>query len=155
MPTMTTALQVLSLLLISLIVGSMFGIWRGYNPATFSPATFVEVHQGAVRGLNILLPAMALVCILAVVALAWLARGMPQSLWLYIAAAVAMVAGGLITRFGNQPINAVIMAWGGGPARRVANDPGHLVELAPGSFGRGHRRGTAAHHRDIRSPGLV
>lgn len=115
MPTMTTALQVLSLLLISLVVGSMFGVWRGYNPATFSPATFVEVHQGAVRGLNVLLPAMALVCILTVVALAWLGRGTPQSLWLYIAAAVSMVAAGLITRFGNQPINAVIMAWDSAP----------------------------------------
>ncbi|MDP1667883.1 DUF1772 domain-containing protein [Phaeovulum sp.] len=108
----TTALQIISLLLISLVVGSMFGIWRGYNPASFAPTTFVEVHQGAVRGLNILLPAMALVCILTVVALAWLGRGIPQSFWLYIAAALAMVAGGLITRFGNQPINAVIMTWG-------------------------------------------
>lgn len=107
----TTALQVLSLLLVSLIVGSMFGIWRGYDPASFSPTTFVEVHQGAVRGLNILLPAMALVCILSVAVLAWLGRGMPQSFWLYISAAIAMVAGGLITRFGNQPLNAVIMAW--------------------------------------------
>jgi len=112
---LTTALQVLSLLLISLVVGSMFGIWRGYNPTSFSPTTFVEVHQGAVRGLNILLPAMALVSILTVVALSWLGRGLPQSLWLYIAAAVAMVAGGLITRFGNQPINAVIMTWGAVP----------------------------------------
>lgn len=115
MPTKTTALQVLSLLLISLVVGSMFGIWRGFNPATFSPSTFVEVHQGAVRGLNVLLPAMALVSILTVVALAWLGRGMSQSRWLYIAAAVAMVAGGLITRFGNQPINAVVMTWGAVP----------------------------------------
>ncbi|MDO8837792.1 MAG: DUF1772 domain-containing protein [Parvibaculum sp.] len=115
MPTMTTALQVLGLLLISLIVGSMFGIWGGYNPATFSPATFVEVHQGAVRGLNVLLPSMGLACILVAVTLAWLGRGMPQSRWLYIAAAVGMVAAALITRFGNQPINAVIMTWGAVP----------------------------------------
>ena len=42
--------------LISLVAGSMFGIWRGYDPALYAPATFVEVHQGAVRGLNTLLP---------------------------------------------------------------------------------------------------
>ena len=140
MPTMTTALQVLSLLLISLVVGSMFGIWRGYNPTSFSPTTFVEVHQGAVRGLNILLPAMALVSILTVVALSWLGRGLPQSLWLYIAAAVAMVAGGLITRFGNQPINAVIMAWGAVPPDgwQMIRDTWwnwHLARLAAGIAG--------------------
>ncbi len=115
MSTFTTSLQALSLLLISLVTGSMFGIWRGYNPATFSPATFVEVHQGAVRGLNVLLPSMALVCILSVATLAWLGSGSSQARWLYIAAAVAMVVAGLITRFGNQPINAVIMAWGPEP----------------------------------------
>jgi len=137
MPTMTTALQISSLLLISLIVGSMFGIWRGYNPANFSPTTFVEVHQGAVRGLNILLPAMALASILIVVALAWLGRGMPLPLWLYIAAAVAMVAGGLITRFGNQPLNAIIMAWGAVPPDgwQIIRDiwwNWHLARLAAG-----------------------
>ncbi len=115
MPTFTTALQALSLLLISLVTGSMFGIWRGYNPATFSPATFVEVHQGAVRGLNVLLPTIALVCILSVVTLAWLGRATPRVRWLYIAAAVVMATAGLITRFGNQPINAVIMAWSEAP----------------------------------------
>ncbi len=107
----TTALQVIGLLLISLIAGSMFGVWRGYNPAAFSPATFVEVHQGAVRGLNTLLPVLGFACILTVATLAWLGRASSQSMSLYILATLAMVAAGLITRFGNQPINAIIMAW--------------------------------------------
>jgi hypothetical protein len=137
---MTTVLQVLSLLLISLLAGSMFGIWRGYDPATFTPATFVEVHQGAVRGLNVLLPAMGLVCMLTVVALAWLGRGTSQSLRLYIAAAVAMVAAALITRFGNQPINAVVMTWGAVPPDgwQMIRDTWwnwHLARLAAGIAG--------------------
>lgn len=140
MPTLTTALQALSLLLISLIIGSMFGIWRGYNPATFSPATFVEVHQGAVRGLNVLLPSIGFVCMLSVVTLAWLGRGTPQARWFYIAAAVAMVTAGLITRFGNQPINAVIMAWSTAPPDgwQMVRDSWwnwHLARLAAGISG--------------------
>src|SRR5690606_22075800 len=48
------------LVVVSLLVGAMFGVWRGYDPAMFSPATFVEVQQGAIRGLNDLLPFIGL-----------------------------------------------------------------------------------------------
>lgn len=107
----TSLLQALALLLISLVAGAMFGIWRGYDPATYAPATFVEVHQGAVRGLNLLLPVLGLACIVTIVALAWLGRERPQVLWLYVAAGAAMVVAGLITRLANQPINDVVMSW--------------------------------------------
>ncbi len=106
-----TAAQVLALLLVSLVAGSMFGIWRGYDVAAYAPATFVEVHQGAVRGLNVLLPAMAAVALALVLLLAVLARTRPLVLGLYLAAALAIVAGGIITRFLNQPINDQIMGW--------------------------------------------
>ena len=105
-----TGIQVCSLLLLSLVAGAVFGIWRGYDPSAFSAATFVEVHQGAVKGLNVLLPAMAAASLLLTVALGYFARH-PAALWLYVLVAVAIVAGGLITRFGNQPINAEVMRW--------------------------------------------
>lgn len=106
-----TACQALALLLVGLVAGSMFGIWRGYDITAYAPATFVEVHQGAVRGLNILLPAMAGAALALVVLLAVLGRNRPVVLWLYLAAALAIFAGGVITRFLNQPINDQIMAW--------------------------------------------
>lgn len=108
---LSTGAQALSLLLISLVVGSMFGIWRGYDFAQYTPATYLEVHQGSVRGLNLLLPALAIATLVLVVGLAISARGIPGALWLYVAAALLIVAGGLITRFVNQPINDQIMAW--------------------------------------------
>ena len=43
--------------------------------------------------------------------LAITARGLPAALWLYVGAALLIVAGGLITRFINQPINDQIMTW--------------------------------------------
>jgi len=104
-------LQALALLLISLVVGSMFGIWRGYVAADYSPATFIEVHQSAVRGLNVLLPAIALLSLILTAILAFLARGSHPAFALYLGAIVAVIAGGLVTRFGNQPINAEVMLW--------------------------------------------
>lgn len=104
-------LQILSGLLFSMVAGSVFGIWRGYNPQAYSAETFVEVHQGAVRGLNALLPGLALVSIAIVSVLAWLARGKVAPVSLYLMAAALMVAGGVVTRFFNQPINAQVMTW--------------------------------------------
>jgi uncharacterized membrane protein len=108
---LATAAQVLALMLVSLVAGSMFGIWRGYDITGYAPATFVEVHQGSVRGLNILLPAMAAAALALVVLLAVLGRNRPAALGLYLAAALAIIAGGITTRFLNQPINDQIMGW--------------------------------------------
>jgi hypothetical protein len=110
-PVFTTLAHVAALLLVSLVAGSMFGIWRGYDPALYAPATFVEVHQGAVRGLNTLLPAMAIAALVLTVVLAVLGRGKPTAPWLYIAAAIAIAIGGAITRLANQPINDLVMTW--------------------------------------------
>jgi len=108
---LATTAQIASLLLISLVAGSMFGIWRGYDITGYSPAAFVEVHQGTVRGLNTLLPAMAIASLVLVVILAVLARSRPVALGLYIVAALCIVIGGAITRFANQPINDQVMGW--------------------------------------------
>lgn len=106
-----TAGQILALLLLGLVAGSMFGIWRGYDITTYSSATFLDVHQGAVRGLNTLLPAMALAALALVLLLAFLARQRPAVLALYLAAALAIITGGLVTRLLNQPINEQVMGW--------------------------------------------
>jgi uncharacterized membrane protein len=99
-----------------LVAGATFGIWQGYNEAAYTAAAFVEVHQGAVRGLNVLLPVMGLVAIVMTAVQAFLARRRP-TLWGYLAAAVLLVAAGLITRLFNQPINDIVTGWG-------ANGPG-------------------------------
>ncbi|MCA8867373.1 MAG: DUF1772 domain-containing protein [Rhodobacteraceae bacterium] len=105
------SLQFAASLILAMVAGSTFGIWRGYNPTTYSAATFVEMHQGAVGGLNVLLPGMALAAMLCTIALAWLAYGRGPAFQLYAGALVFMVAAGIVTRFLNQPINAIVMTW--------------------------------------------
>jgi Domain of unknown function (DUF1772) len=136
-----TLLQGLALVLVSLVLGTVFGIWRGYDPATYSAATFIEVQQGAVRGLNVLIPALGLATLVVAAILAVTARGETPAFWLYLAAIVALAIGGLVTRFGNQPINDQVMAWS------AANIPAdwtairdrwwsfHLLRLAASSVG--------------------
>lgn len=103
--------QTLALLLIALVAGSTFGIWRGYNPADYSALTFLETHQGAVHGLNTLLPAMGFGALACTVILAWLNRRDPTLVAAYGAALVLIAAAGAITRLFNQPINAQVMTW--------------------------------------------
>ena len=104
-------LSVVALAAAAVVAGGTFTIWRGYNPAGLSPVAFVEMHQGAVRGLNILLPVVGLVAILSTALLLALARNRLRRRALLATAAIAFVVAGLVTRFGNQPINAIVMTW--------------------------------------------
>lgn len=99
------------LLLLALLVGTTFGIWVGFNPASLSASAYVEQQQNAIRSLNTLLPAMGAVCILLTVALAFMSKSDSRGRYLLFAAAVFMIVAAMVTRFANQPINAVVMTW--------------------------------------------
>jgi uncharacterized membrane protein len=105
------ACRVTAILLIALIAGSTFGIWQGYDPALYSQGTFLEVHQGAVRGLNTLLPVMGFATMLLTLVLTLRSNPQTSLRGLYWTTLALLVLAGLITRFANQPINAVVMAW--------------------------------------------
>jgi hypothetical protein len=97
------------LLLAALLVGTMFGIWVGFDPAALSAQAYVEQQQNAIRSLNTFLPALGAVCIALTIALLVLSQARTRA-WLG-AAAMCFVAAGMITRFGNQPINAIVIGW--------------------------------------------
>jgi len=99
------------LLLTSLVVGTTFGIWLGYNPSGLSPATYVEQQQKAIGALNTIMPVLGAACILLNSALAVLTKADSRTRYLLIASVIFLIAAGLITRFGNQPINAIVMTW--------------------------------------------
>ena len=107
----TTILRFVLVVLLALLVGTMFGIWIGFNPASLSASAYVEQQQNTIRSLNTLLPVMGAVCIVLTVVLASLSKRDPRSRFLLIAAAVLMFIAGLVTRLENQPINAIVMTW--------------------------------------------
>ena len=107
----TNIVKFVLLLIMSLLVGTMFGIWVGSNPAPLSATAYVETQQNAIRSLNSLLPALGAICTILTATLAVLLKGMPTSRNLLLAAVVCLVAAGVITRFRNQPINSVVMTW--------------------------------------------
>lgn len=104
-------IRFLLLFVLALLVGAMFGIWVGANPSALSATAYVEQQQNAIRSLNTLLPVMGAVCIGLAAALAWLSRTDARSLFMLVGAVVLLVCAALVTRFGNQPINAVVITW--------------------------------------------
>jgi uncharacterized membrane protein len=99
------------LLLLALLVGTMFGIWVGYNPSALSASAYVEQQQNAIRSLNTLLPVIGAVCIILSIWLAILAKDDARGRYLLVGAVVCLLTAALVTRFGNQPINAIVMTW--------------------------------------------
>jgi uncharacterized membrane protein len=99
------------LLLLGLLVGTMFGIWAGFNPLGLSATAYVEQQQNAIRSLNTLLPLMGAGCIVLAIWLAVVAKNQRRTRSLLVTAVVCLVVAALVTRFCNQPINAVVITW--------------------------------------------
>lgn len=108
---MKQLIQFSDIILTGLIAGIIFGIWLGYNPHELSAVTYVEQQQQAIRSLNVIMPILGLISILLTVAYAVLSKEEKSKRNMLILAAVLLLASGLITRFGNQPINAVVITW--------------------------------------------
>ena len=105
------AVRFILLMLVALLVGTIVGIWAGFNPASLSSSAYVEQQQNAIRAFNVLLPAVGAGCVLLSLLLAFMSAGDLRSRYLLVAVAVLLVVAGLVTRFGNQPINAVVVTW--------------------------------------------
>ena len=100
-----------SIFIAALVAGGMFVIWVGYDPATLSPSTYVEQQQNTIRALNVLMPVLGALAILLTLTSAVLQRKDRKAFVLLIVAAAFLIVSGLVTRFGNQPINAIVMTW--------------------------------------------
>lgn len=100
-----------NLLVVALVAGAVFGIWFGYNPAKLSPDAYVEQQQQAIRALNVKMPVLGAIGILLTVISALLMMAERRTFYVLIGAVVCLVVAALVTRFGNQPINAVVMTW--------------------------------------------
>ncbi len=107
----STMIDFANVLFAALVVGSMFGVWLVFNPAGLEASFYIALHQQGIRALNKRMPALGATTILLTIAAAALGRVNSTRFRLLIAAVVCFVATGLITRFLNQPINAIVMTW--------------------------------------------
>ena len=112
-----------NIMLAALIAGGMFVIWAGYDPAALSPSTYVEQQQNAIRALNVLMPVLGAIAIAVTLVSAFMQRKHRTAFVLLVVAAAFLIISGVVTRFGNQPINVLVMTWD------VARPPANWTEL--------------------------
>jgi uncharacterized membrane protein len=107
----SNAIDFTDLLFTSLLAGTMFAVTLMMRPASLDAATYVVQQQNAIRALNDIMPLLGALTIVLTLTAAYGAGENRVRMILLVAAAVALIAAGLITRLRNQPINAVVMTW--------------------------------------------
>jgi uncharacterized membrane protein len=105
------AIDFVDLLLAALLAGAMFAVFLMMRPAGLDAATYVVQQQNGIRALNGVMPALGGLTIVLTLAAAFAAANDRARVVLLIVSVACLVAAGLITRFLNQPINAVVMTW--------------------------------------------
>ena len=116
-------LRFMNILMSGLIAGTLFGICIGFNPQNLTAPTYVEQQQSTIKALNTLMPILGLVTIILIVISAIMQRDSKRVFITLLTAAVLLIISGLVTRFGNQPINSVVLTWNQG------NIPTNWTEL--------------------------
>lgn len=113
-----------SLFFIGLTAGAAYVVWFDYNPAGMSSTFYVQHMQHAIRALTIPLPTIVLLGLLFTAVAAFQARKEPAVFYLLVMATACVLMVGLITRFGNIPINNQILTW------NIDAPPGGWSEVA-------------------------
>jgi len=107
----STVIDFADVMLTALLVGAMFGIWLIFNPAGLAAGVYITLHQQGIRTLNRAMPMLGAATILLTIFAAVLRRDDSARFGLLVGAVACFVAAGLVTRFLNQPINAVVVTW--------------------------------------------
>jgi len=95
----------------ALVMGIVFGVWIGFNPYHLSAGAYIEQQQNLILGLNELMPILGLGTILLTLFSAYYQRENKRTAFLLVIASIFFIASGLVTRFGNQLINAEMILW--------------------------------------------
>ncbi|MFH4965570.1 DUF1772 domain-containing protein [Gaetbulibacter sp. M235] len=116
-------IRFLNIIMAALVAGTIFGIWVGYNPKDLSAPTFIEQQQSAINALNTLMPILGLITILLTLTSALLHKNEKRAFLILLIATIFLVLSGLTTKFGNQPINSIVMTW------NMNSPPNNWMEL--------------------------
>ncbi len=108
---LTEMIDFVDLLLAALLVGTMFGMWLILNPAGLAAGVYITLQQQGIRTLNRTIPGLGAVTILLTIVAALLGREHGTRFGLLVGTIVCFLAAGVITRFLNQPINAIVITW--------------------------------------------
>jgi archaellum biogenesis protein FlaJ (TadC family) len=107
-------IRFINIILAALLAGVSFGIWIGFNPMDLSSSTYVEQQQNMLSSLRILLVSLVFIATIITIISALLQKKNNFIFISLLVAAVFLIACILITRFGNKPIDDMVLNWTSG-----------------------------------------
>ena len=107
----TPIIRITNILMVGIISGILLAIWLGNKPKVLPYTDYTLLHRGLVDSYNIIMPLMGLITIILTLLAAFLQKDNKNIMLLLMVGAILLIAAGLITRFGNQPINSLVMGW--------------------------------------------
>jgi hypothetical protein len=119
----TSIIRFLNIIIAALLAGVSFGIWIGFNPLSLSPSTYIEQQQNMLRALNVLMLILVFSATVITILSAFLQKDNKRVFFTLLIAGMFFIICIIISRFGNQPINKIIMTW------KPDSLPGNLSEL--------------------------
>jgi len=107
-----------------LLAGGLFVIWIEYGSYSLSAQGYVEQQQNVIKAdLNVIMPLIGRISVVLTLISAFLHRKNRAILvFLIIAVALTLVAGA-VTRWGNQPVNGIVVNW------KLENIPSDWIDL--------------------------
>lgn len=109
--TTTTIVRFINIILVALLAGISFGIWIGFNPSGLSAFTFIEQQQNMLHSIRSFLISLVVVATLITILSAYLQKTNKSAFISLLIAAIFLIACILITRFGNKPIDDLVITW--------------------------------------------
>jgi len=107
----TPLVRSLNIIVAGLLAGVSFGIWIGFNPMNLSPSTYIEQQQNMLQSLRTLMVSLVVLATIITILSAYLQKHDKPAFISLILAAVFFIACILITRFGNKPIDDIVITW--------------------------------------------
>jgi hypothetical protein len=107
-------IRFINIIITALLAGVSFGIWIGFNPLDLSSSTYIEQQQNMLHSLRILLVSLVFIATIITVISAFLQKKNNSIFISLLVAAIFLIACILITRFGNKPIDDMVLNWTSG-----------------------------------------
>ena len=107
----TSIIRFLNIIIAALLAGVSFGIWIGFNPMDLSASVYIEQQQNMLQAIRVLMVLLVLIATIITIISAFLHKGNKPVFVALLVAATFFIACILITRFGNKPIDDIVMTW--------------------------------------------
>lgn len=106
-----TFVRFTNVIIVALLAGTSLGIWIGFNPLGLSYATYVEQQQNMLGSLRVLMVVLVFLATIITIVSAFLERQNKVNFIMLLSASAFLIACILITRFGNKPIDDIVISW--------------------------------------------